>query len=318
MPASVVSVSAFPQPQLGVLAFGTTHHAYLELDHHPELSPGGLVAAVRVVENAVLTGAGCTVVVGFRPEVWRDLAPHACPDGLRGFDAAVTGDDGYSMPASQHDVILWVAGGSRDVVFDAATAAVHELADVAAVAEESEGWTYQHHRDLTGFEDGTENPPLVETPTIALVPADRPGAGGSVLLLQRWRHDAEAWGALDVADQERAIGRTKIGSIELDPKPASAHAARTDQDEVGKIVRRNLAYGTVTRHGTMFVGLCRDREVLHEMLRRMAGIDGEPRDELTRYSRAETGAYYFLPSLTDLVELGAGDSRAVDSPTPNP
>ena len=84
-------MSAFPQPQLGVLAFGTTHHAYLELDHHPELSPGSLVAAVRVVENAVLTGAGCTVVVGFRPEVWRDLAPHACPDGLRGFDAAVTG-----------------------------------------------------------------------------------------------------------------------------------------------------------------------------------------------------------------------------------
>ena len=32
--------------------------------------------------------------------------------------------------------------------------------------------------------------------------------------------------------------------------------------------------------------------MLHEMLRRMAGIDGEPRDELTRYSEAETGSYY--------------------------
>lgn len=310
-------MTGFPQAQLGILAFGTTHHAYLELDRHPQLPPHALAAAVRVVENTVLTGAGCTVVVGFRPEVWRELAPNACPDGLRGYDEAVVGDDGFSMPATQHDVILWVAGGSRDVVFDAATAAVYELADVASVAEESEGWTYQHHRDLTGFEDGTENPPLVETPSIALVPAGRPGAGGSVLLLQRWRHDAEAWGALDVADQERAIGRTKIGSVELDPKPASAHAARTDQDEVGKIVRRNLAYGTVIRHGTMFVGLCRDREVLQEMLRRMAGIDGEPRDELTRYSRAETGAYYFLPSLTDLVGLGAGAPAAVESPTPD-
>ena len=257
--ASVFAMTGFAQPQLGVLGFGTTHHAYLELDRHPRLPPVALAAAVRAVENAVLTGAGCTIVVGFRPEVWRELAPEACPDDLRGFAEAVVGDDGFSMPATQHDVILWVAGGSRDVVFDTATAAVHELADVAAVAEESEGWTYQHHRDLTGFEDGTENPPLVETPAIALVPPDRPGAGGSVLLLQRWRHDAEAWGALDVADQERAIGRTKIGSIELDPKPASAHAARTDQDEVGKIVRRNLAYGTVTRHGTMFVGLCHDR-----------------------------------------------------------
>ena len=119
-------MTGFAQPQLGVLAFGTTHHAYLELDRHPQLSPRALIAAVRVVENAVLTGAGCTVVISFRPDVWRDLAPRSCPDGLRGFDEAVVGDDGFSMPATQHDVILSVAGGSRDVVFDAATAAVHD------------------------------------------------------------------------------------------------------------------------------------------------------------------------------------------------
>lgn len=292
------------QPQLGVLAFGTTHHAYLELDRHAHLSPRALVASVGVVEDAVLTGAGCTVVLGFAPEMWRELAPDACPPGLRGYHEPVTGDDGFTMPATQHDLIVWVAGGSRDVVFDAASAAVAELAEVASVADESEGWTYQHHRDLTGFVDGTENPPLVEVPGVAVVPAGRPGAGGSVLLLQRWRHDAAAWGSLPVAEQERAIGRTKPDSVELDPKPASAHAARTDQDAVGKIVRRNLAYGTVGRHGTMFVGLCSNREVLQEMLRRMAGIGGEPRDELTRYTTAETGAYYFLPALEDLIALG--------------
>ena len=43
-----------------------------------------------------------------------------------------------------------------------------------------------------------------------------------------------------------------------------------------------------------------------------------PRDELTRYSRAETGAYDFLPSRTDLVGLGAGDLRAGEQPKPNP
>lgn len=294
-----------PGPQLGVLAFGTTNHAYLELDRHPHVAPDQLATAVGVVKNAVLTGAGCTVVVGFRPEVWRQLSPAAYPAGLQGYDAPVTGDDGFTMPATQHDLVVWVAGGSQDVVFDASAAAVAELADVATVADENEGWTYQHHRDLTGFEDGTENPPLVEVPDVALVPSGQPGAGGSVLLLQRWRHEAKAWGALPVAEQERAIGRTKVGSVELDPKPASAHAARTDQDEVGQIVRRNLAYGSVTEHGTMFVGLSKDREILQEMLRRMAGIDGQPRDELTRYTTAETGAYYFLPSLADLLALGA-------------
>ena len=35
------------------------------------------------------------------------------------------------------------------------------------------------------------------------------------------------------------------------------------------------------------------------MLERMAGLDG-PRDELTRYSTPETGAYYFVPALSAL------------------
>ncbi len=292
------------RPQLGVLAFGTTDHAYLELDRLPDVPASALAAAVGAVDSAVVTGAGCTVTVGFRPEVWRELVPGAVPDGLRGFDAPVVGDDGFTMPATQHDLVLWVAGGSRDVVFDAATAAVGGLDQVAAVAEETEGWTYRHHRDLTGFEDGTENPALAETPSVAVVASDHPGAGGTVLLLQRWRHDTAMWSALGVAAQERVIGRTKRDSVELTDKPATSHAARTDQDEVGKIVRRNLAYGSVLRHGTMFVGLAAEQRVLHDMLVRMAGIGGEPRDALTRYSHAETGAYYFLPSLDDLVMLG--------------
>ncbi len=295
-------------PQLGVLAFGTTSHAYLELDRRAGVPTAALVAAVEAVDAAVMTGAGCTVVIGFRPEVWSELSPASCPDGLTGFDQPVVGDDGFTMPAIQHDLLLWVAGGSRDVVFDSAGAAVRGLADVAVVSDESEGWSYQHHRDLTGFVDGTENPSLVEIPSVALVPPGRPGAGGSVLLLQRWPHDP-SWRDLDVAEQERVIGRTKSDSIELADKPETAHAARTDQDEVGKIVRRNLAYGSVTRHGTMFVGLCADQRVLHEMLRRMAGVDGQPRDALTRYSSAETGAYYFLPALDDLLAL-AGDPAA--------
>ncbi len=289
-------------PQLGVLAFGTTSHSYLELDRVPGVATSALVKAVEAVDDALLTGAGCTITIGFRPEAWRAIAPQACPAELTGFGEAIVGPDGFTMPATQHDLVLWVAGGSRDVVFDAAAAAVRGLAGVATVAVETEGWTYQHHRDLTGFVDGTENPALVEAPSVALVPADRPGAGGSVLLLQRWPHDSAAWTALTVAEQERVIGRSKPDSIEMDPKPETSHAARTDQDEVGKIVRRNLAYGSVTRHGTMFVGLAAEQRTLHEMLLRMAGVDG-PRDALTRYSAAETGAYYFLPALEDLASL---------------
>jgi len=118
--------------------------------------------------------------------------------------------------------------------------------------------------------------------------------GASVLLLQKWEHDTPAWMALDTAAQEQAMGRTKPDSVELDDKAATSHVARTDQDTYGHIFRRNTPYGTPAEHGTMFVGFCAEQRPLAAMLESMAGLDG-PRDELTRYTRPLTGAYYVIP-----------------------
>src|SRR5207248_11781464 len=91
-------------------------------------------------------------------------------------------------PATQHDAVLWLSGASYDVVFDVARSAIAALAPLASVAEETSSWPYQHDRDLTGFIDGTENPTLIEAPEIVLVPEGKPGAGGTILLLQKWEH----------------------------------------------------------------------------------------------------------------------------------
>jgi putative iron-dependent peroxidase len=96
------------------------------------------------------------------------------------------------------------------------------------------------------------------------------------------------------------IGRTKLDSVELDDRPEESHVARTDQDRFGKIFRRNMPYGTVTDHGTMFVGFSAEQRPLATMLESMAGLDGGDRDALTRYTRALTGAYYFVPSIESL------------------
>src|SRR4029077_15285152 len=123
-----------------------------------------------------------------------------------------------------------------------------------------------------------------------------PGAGGTILLLQKWAHDATAWESLSEAEQERVIGRAKPDSVELEDKPEDSHVASTDQDRFGKIFRRNTPYGTVTQHGTMFVGFCAEPRPLAPMLESMAGLASGARDALTRYTRALTGAYYFVPS----------------------
>jgi porphyrinogen peroxidase len=72
--------------------------------------------------------------------------------------------------------------------------------------------------------------------------------------------------SLSVAEQERVIGRLKSDSTELDDKPDDSHVASTDQDRFGKIFRRNMPYGTVTNHGTMFAGFSADQRRLSAML----------------------------------------------------
>jgi porphyrinogen peroxidase len=290
-------------PQTGIFALGTASTAYLEFDAHEPRAAGELVAHIASLREPRTTMGGVNLVVGFRPELWGEVFPGVAPDGVEGFNDDLTGPDGYRMPATQHDAVLWLAGIAYDVVFDVARTAIAELASLGSVASETSSWSYRHDRDLTGFIDGSENPTLIDAPDVALVEDGSPGAGGTILLLQKWSHDATAWESLRVADQEEAIGRTKDDSVELTDRSPESHVARTDQDRFGKIFRRNTPYGTVTDHGTMFVGCSRDQRPLVTMLESMLGLTDGVRDELTRYTRPLTGAYYFVPSTQDLEKV---------------
>ena len=291
-------------PQGGIFALGTASHAYLEFDVSANRAGRELVAAISSLREPRTTMGGVNLVAGFRPELWRTSATDDSPADLTGFNEDVRGVDGFAMPATQHDAVLWLSGSAYDVVFEVARNAIAELGSLASVAEETSSWPYRHDRDLTGFIDGTENPTLTDAPELVVIGEGTPGAGGTILLLQKWAHDASAWEALSVADQERAIGRTKAESVELDDRPADSHVASTDQDRFGTIFRRNMPYGTVTDHGTMFVGFSSTQRPLATMLESMAGLAGGARDALTRYTRPLTGSYYFVPSTDALQRLG--------------
>jgi putative iron-dependent peroxidase len=284
-------------PQSGIFALGTASHAYLEFDRRPGTPEREMAKVVSALREPRTTMGGVNLVAGFRPELWRRVAPDQAPSGVAGFDWPVTGKGGFEMPATQHDAVLWLSGSAYDVVFDTAREAIGELALVASISEETSSWPYRHDRDLTGFIDGTENPTLIDAPEVALIPEGQPGAGGTILLLQKWVHDAEAWESLSVSDQEGVIGRTKPDSLELEDRPSDSHVSVTDQERFGKIFRRNMPFGTVTEHGTMFVGFSSDQDRLALMLSSMAGSSDGPPDALTRYTRPVTGAYYFIPSI---------------------
>jgi putative iron-dependent peroxidase len=290
-------------PQAGIFALGTSSHAYLEFDLLDAKHRRQFAAALASIREPRTTTGGVNFVIGFRPELWSDIAADDAPSGVVGFNAEIRGAEGFVMPGTQHDALVWLSGSAYDIVFDMARSVVRSLAGQAALREETSSWPYQHDRDLTGFIDGSENPNLLDAPLAALLSEGVPGAAGSVLLLQKWKHRVAEWEALPIDQQERIMGRTKRDSIELENKASDSHVARTDQDEFGHIFRRNMPYGSIDDHGTVFVGFSAEQKRLSRMLDSMAGLVTGKRDALTRFTVPLTGAYYFVPSVESLRRL---------------
>jgi putative iron-dependent peroxidase len=284
-------------PQAGIFALGTSSHAYLEFDLLDAKKFKEFASIISAIREPRTTTGGVNSVIGFRP------VPEDAPAGVEGFNKEIQGTEGFVMPSTQHDALVWLSGSAYDVIFDMARSVVHDLAGQASLGEETSSWSYRHDRDLTGFVDGSENPMLLDAPIAALLPEGVPGAGGTVLLLQKWKHKAAEWEALPIDQQERIMGRTKHDSIELENKPSDSHVARTDQDEFGNIFRRNMPYGSVDDHGTVFVGFSADQKRLSRMLDSMAGLITGARDALTRFTEPLTGSYYFVPSVESLRRL---------------
>src|SRR5260221_366893 len=108
-------IGGMATPQGGIFALGTASHAYLEFDaSRPEVA-SRLIAAVASLREPRTTMGGVNLVAGFRPELWRDAMPDDAPAGLEGFNHDLVGTDGFVMPASQHDAVMWISGSAYDV-----------------------------------------------------------------------------------------------------------------------------------------------------------------------------------------------------------
>lgn len=287
-------------PQPGIFAQGTRAHRYLEFDLRSDATPDDVNAALAGLRQPSVTAGGANIVVGFGPELWKRIAPSEVPDDLNTLPE-ITG-----VARTPHDVWVWVHGTGQDVLLDIARAVAALLAPVAELVAETDAFVYQDSRDLTGFIDGTENPAVEEAFAVATIASGRPGAGGSVVLVQRWVHDLGAFHALPEGEQEGVIGRTKPDSVELgdNVKPDTAHIARVVIEEDGEeleLYRRSVPYGTVAEHGLYFVAFSAEASRFEKMLRRMFGQSGDGvRDRLTEFTRPVTGALYFVPALEAL------------------
>ncbi len=298
-------------PQPGILALGTTTHHQLEFVVRPGVADEAVRAAVGRLREPGVTAGGANVVIGFGADLWRRLLPDSTPAELAPFPG-ITGPNGRGIPATPRDLWIWVHGTGFDVNLDIARLVRAALDDVAELVAEQQCFVYRDSRDLTGFIDGTENPPVYEAPGVAFISDGHVGAGGAFAITCRWIHDLAAFHALSVEEQQDVIWRTKPDSVELDDdvKPPTAHIARVVIEEDGEeleIFRRSTPYGDTHELGLYFVAFSADRSRFDKMLARMYGTTGDGlHDRLTDFSTPVSGNYWFVPSLEDIEACAEG------------
>ncbi|MES2584032.1 MAG: Dyp-type peroxidase [Pseudomonadota bacterium] len=168
-----------------------------------------------------------------------------------------------------------------------------------------------HGRDLTGYEDGTENPEGEAALEAALMQGGGPGlAGSSFVAVQQWVHDFAAFESLNTLAQDHVMGRRRSDNEELEDAPESAHVKRTAQESFTPeafVLRRSMPWAAGIQAGLLFVAFGHSLDAFEAQMLRMAGLEDGIVDGLFTMSRPVTGSYFWCPPLRD----GRLDLRAV-------
>ena len=244
----------------------------------------------------------CVVALG--SAIWDRLFGAPRPAELHPF-RGLTGAR-HVAPVTPGDLLFHLRAHRLDLCFELARQLTTRLAGYAQVVDEVHGFRSFDERDLLGFVDGTENPEGGAARAAVLIGAEDPAfAGGSYVVAQKYLHDLDAWDALPVEAQERAIGRTKLSDIELPDqlKPADSHVTLNtivgEDGEERQIVRLNMPFGHVgaQEFGTYFIGYARNPDVIEQMLTNMfVGNPPGTTDRILDFSTAVTGGLFFAPT----------------------
>jgi len=207
-----------------------------------------------------------------------------------------------TLPADQGDLMLWLRahGGSS---------AMGELSHLAMRLRGLLSSNFVEHshvdafnydgRDLSGYEDGTENPEGDKALAAAFVASSEGGLyGSSFMALQPWQHSLMEFKQRSQAEQDNTIGRRIEDNEEFDEAPESAHVKRAAQESYTPeafILRRSMPWVSGARNGLVFVAFGKSFAAFNAIMQRMIGAEDEIVDGLFTYTKPEGGGFYWCP-----------------------
>ena len=220
--------------------------------------------------------------------------------GLRMFPAMASGAG--TIPSNQHALWVFLRGATRGEIFDRSRKVSALLGEGFDRADAMETFTYAGGRDLTGYEDGTENPDPDKRVGVAIAGADSATPFSSFVAVQRWAHDLERFNAHSQDRRDNMIGRRIKDNMELPDAPASSHVKRTAQESFEPAAfmwRRSQPWANNDGQGLEFIAYGASLDPFERMMARMAGLEDGIPDALFTFSRPVNGGYYWCPPLKD-------------------
>lgn len=283
-------------PQPSILPAGPSVARYLTFSLTPDSDPVQSRSAVQAldIDEMITVGIGEPLT-----EHWGGNV-----DGLRTFPK-LSGPE-VQVPSTQQALWCWLRGTDHGELALRSIAIADALGVGFHLEQVVDGFKHgdaELGKDLTGYEDGTENPVGDDAVAAAFVQDGAPGiAGSSFVAVQQWMHDLRHFSSLPQSEQDHIIGRRKSDNEELDDAPSSAHTKRTEQesfDPEAFVLRRSMPFADASGEGLMFVAFGHSFDAFEVQLRRMAGLEDGIADGLFNFSRPVTGGYYWCPPVSD-------------------
>ena len=167
---------------------------------------------------------GSDVVLGIGPSLVKALGAEV--PGLHEFPDF--SGHGVKVPSTPGTLWAWIRGDDLGNLLHLTRKVQKALAPAFLVRHVVDAfrhsWSGTHGRDLTGFEDGTENPDGDAAEQAAFAHGAGAGLdGSSYVAVQQWVHDLDAFEALTDERANHAIGRDRKTNEELDDSPEEAH-----------------------------------------------------------------------------------------------
>ncbi len=261
-----------------------------------------------VIKELCSINFGERCVVGFGRSLI--LALGSDIEALRAFPAMV--GPGIDIPSTPSSLWCWWRGEDRgDLVHQ--TKLIRSLLEGAFdLNQVIDGFRYGASLDLTGYEDGTENPKDDDAVEAAIVQGQGSGLdGSSFVAVQQWVHNLDHFLSMPQQEQDHTIGRRRGDNEEIGDAPLSAHVKRTAQESFQPeafILRRSMPWSDANNEGLVFVAFGKSFDAFEVLLKRMIGAEDGVVDALFRFTRPVTGAYYWCPPVAqgrlDLSLLG--------------